>query len=669
MLLDTVGAATITGAMTFSASPTVSTGAAPASLFMNANAGQFRVFKYQTAGLQSWDVGVDNVAQSGSNAGSNFYVSRYDDAGNWISNPISISRSNGVVSASNGLYTVGFIQSVQLVAPAKPTGTASTTGGSLAAATYYVKVVAVDNSGGMTLPSVESAGVATTGTTGSIAWTWPAVTGAVTYRVYYGTAAGAEANYFTTTTNKFTLTTTTGNTAGTPPVGNSTGNLYVAGGATISNNILNISGANATWKGTYFQTNSINRWSVGSNQGSETGNAAGSDFSIDRFNDSGVWVSTPFSINRASGLVTMNNGFYLAAGDVTTFGNNWFRGGVIEIGSVTAPMTPFIDFHSSGTGNDFDARFIASGGNGTAGNGVMALQAAQFQIYSPSTLSSILINANGYNPVMRANQGNSSVEFVNAANTAVNLTIADGGGLTTRGQINSGGSVVAQGNLVANGAVYVAGANSLVLGNGYSYTGYLRADSAGLVGIVNQAGNNWNLQVWDSGQVNLRNLLIITGGQNISVGQFGYINSTGPGSGSSGTWTFGLSCNQSALASQFIANSDRRLKTNIVDVDLADAIAFVKKLQPKHYLKEGRAEFGFIAQDVVKCYPDEQRRMDFIALSPKEGIEESTDEDGFVSPADHIFNLDHDQIGAVGMAVIKNLLARVEALEARLEIA
>jgi hypothetical protein len=40
----------------------------------------------------------DSTAESGSNAGSNFSISRYTDAGAFIASPISINRSTGLVS-------------------------------------------------------------------------------------------------------------------------------------------------------------------------------------------------------------------------------------------------------------------------------------------------------------------------------------------------------------------------------------------------------------------------------------------------------------------------------------------------------------------------------------------------------------------------------------------
>lgn len=81
------------------------------------------------------------------------------------------------------------------VTPAAPAGLAavgSTTGGTLAAATYYYKVTAcVPN--GETVGSNEVS-VTTTGSTSKVTLTWslPSGGGATGYRVYRGTAAGAE---------------------------------------------------------------------------------------------------------------------------------------------------------------------------------------------------------------------------------------------------------------------------------------------------------------------------------------------------------------------------------------------------------------------------------------------------------------------------------------------
>ncbi|MMZ45458.1 Phage tail fiber repeat protein [compost metagenome] len=49
--------------------------------------------------------------------------------------------------------------------------------------------------------------------------------------------------------------------------------------------------------------------------------------------------------------------------------------------TATTPGPTFIDFHSSGTGNDYDSRIIAEGGTSAAGNGKLTLQAAIIALF------------------------------------------------------------------------------------------------------------------------------------------------------------------------------------------------------------------------------------------------------------------------------------------------
>lgn len=69
-----------------------------------------------------------------------------------------------------------------------------TTGGTLAAATYFYVVTAI-GSAGETLASNEVS-ITTTGTTSSVIVTWQSVIGAASYRIYRGTTAGGESAWF-----------------------------------------------------------------------------------------------------------------------------------------------------------------------------------------------------------------------------------------------------------------------------------------------------------------------------------------------------------------------------------------------------------------------------------------------------------------------------------------
>jgi hypothetical protein len=106
-------------------------------------------------------------------------------------------------------------------APGTVTPTPSSTGGTLAAHTYFYEVTAT-NAVGETTASPETSGVTTTGTTSSVALAWASVPGATGYRIYRGQSSGGENTYYTSATNSFTDTGAAG-TAGSPPGTNTTG--------------------------------------------------------------------------------------------------------------------------------------------------------------------------------------------------------------------------------------------------------------------------------------------------------------------------------------------------------------------------------------------------------------------------------------------------------------
>lgn len=83
--------------------------------------------------------------------------------------------------------------SVPMPPPANLSASASTTGGSLPAGTYYYVVTALDGAGGETTPSNE-ASATTTGTTGSITLTFNPG-GGIGFKVYRGTTPGGENEY------------------------------------------------------------------------------------------------------------------------------------------------------------------------------------------------------------------------------------------------------------------------------------------------------------------------------------------------------------------------------------------------------------------------------------------------------------------------------------------
>ena len=65
-----------------------------------AAAGTATPFNFQTSSVNRWVVESDGSAESGGNAGSNFGIGRYTDAGIFIDFPLFINRATGVVSSS-----------------------------------------------------------------------------------------------------------------------------------------------------------------------------------------------------------------------------------------------------------------------------------------------------------------------------------------------------------------------------------------------------------------------------------------------------------------------------------------------------------------------------------------------------------------------------------------
>ena len=107
-----------------------------------------------------------------------------------------------------------------------PTGTPSSSGGTLLTGNYYAKIQALDEFGAPTALSTETASVSVTGPTGSIAWAWSAVTGAASYRIWVGSAAGSEIMFFTSNTNSYTQTAPTPTMGLALPLNYVTNNMF-----------------------------------------------------------------------------------------------------------------------------------------------------------------------------------------------------------------------------------------------------------------------------------------------------------------------------------------------------------------------------------------------------------------------------------------------------------
>lgn len=87
----------------------ISTGPVTASpvFIATSTAGSVRGYTMRTGTSNRWILETDGTAESGSNAGSDLEVARFDDAGAFIDSPLIIKRATGVLTVADGLAVAG----------------------------------------------------------------------------------------------------------------------------------------------------------------------------------------------------------------------------------------------------------------------------------------------------------------------------------------------------------------------------------------------------------------------------------------------------------------------------------------------------------------------------------------------------------------------------------
>jgi hypothetical protein len=82
-------------------------------IYQNGAAATDRVHGWQTGGVIRWAMYASSVAEGGANAGSDFGLNAYTDAGAYLSTPLSIKRSTGVVTFNSAPFFVGGVSGAQ----------------------------------------------------------------------------------------------------------------------------------------------------------------------------------------------------------------------------------------------------------------------------------------------------------------------------------------------------------------------------------------------------------------------------------------------------------------------------------------------------------------------------------------------------------------------------
>jgi hypothetical protein len=225
---------------------------------LNASAGQLRQLTGQTAGSTRWTVELgDGAAETGGNAGSNFSINSYTNAGVLLNTVMTVARSSGIVNFPTGevdISVAGGPAQLNLAAPAGQTR----------------GVLGLTGANPRWVMSLGNTVAETGGNAGS------------DFSIIRYSDAGVVID--------------------TPL------EIIRSTGAVTVNQALYIVGAAGTPRDIVGRTGTSTRWGVEvGNSDAETGGNAGSDFAIDRYSDAGVYIDTPLEIFRATGAVTFND--------------------------------------------------------------------------------------------------------------------------------------------------------------------------------------------------------------------------------------------------------------------------------------------------------------------------------------------------------------------------
>jgi Chaperone of endosialidase len=280
--------------------------AANPQITLNAAAGVFRSLSFSTANLWRWHFTVTGGAETGANAGSDFTITRMDDAGGVINAPFSISRATGRanfvngISTNNNVATLGrdLSQHIDLYGGAYGF---SITGSTL---NIVTGIIISFRSGDNEFARMDAGGLAMLGVTDITLARDPTLPMHATNKRW----ADAQLALY--------LPLTGGTLSGNLTVN---GGIYANAGLAVQGGDLSVGwgGAGGAWarlntgpgyaKGIAYQSNSLNRWGITVDGTGELvdGSNAGATLIVQRFNDAGGLMGTVLTFSRVSGLGTV----------------------------------------------------------------------------------------------------------------------------------------------------------------------------------------------------------------------------------------------------------------------------------------------------------------------------------------------------------------------------
>lgn len=151
---------------TFSSSNSFVNAAGGVTVNIDGTAATNRGVYFKTAASNRWVLGVNATAEAGANAGSDFFIYRYDDSGAFIDAPFSVGRANGTTTITDldatgtptATNAAGYTNTNQIATTAQVYATVTRTPINYQTGTTYTiqlsdagKLLMMDNAGAITL--------------------------------------------------------------------------------------------------------------------------------------------------------------------------------------------------------------------------------------------------------------------------------------------------------------------------------------------------------------------------------------------------------------------------------------------------------------------------------------------------------------------------------------
>jgi hypothetical protein len=301
------GAQTQTGSAGFTfAANTLSIGDNTSSghLWITTLAGRQSSIHFQTNDVVRWDLQKNNTVEGGANAGSDFNIIAYSDAGAQLDIPLSIARVLG------GSFTVARPASFSYGANAYTfaIGENTTAGATLSinGAAANAKQIVMQTAG-LARWTAGANALAESGANAGSAFFVSAYTDA-------GALIDSPLTIVRASGGAFTVNRQAAFLEGTNPY-----TLSVGGNTTNTGSAVVINGTVGGTRSLQFKTAGSTRWVIAGNNNAESGSNAGTNFVVAAYTDVGVLIDIPLTINRAAaGTITWSAGRNMGVGIVPT---------------------------------------------------------------------------------------------------------------------------------------------------------------------------------------------------------------------------------------------------------------------------------------------------------------------------------------------------------------